>query len=249
MMCLLAIFYRAVDDAPLVVGANREELYARPAEPPQIHEGPARYVAGTDVVAGGTWLGVNEVGLLVAVTNRHKSRVPPQPRSRGLLVREMLECRSAKEAMELATRELDLNRYAGCNLVCADSERLVVFQSADWLRIRMLPPGLHVLTNEDINDGSDARLAYALHYLGRRDYQTAEECLETLRFLCARPGNGTPAICLHGADRGTVSSTLIALRTPLAESEYYHAQGPPDRIPYQDYSHLLRTIAADSFAW
>src|SRR5712691_2028599 len=35
-MCLLALFFRAVEDAPLVVGANREEMYARPGEPPRI---------------------------------------------------------------------------------------------------------------------------------------------------------------------------------------------------------------------
>ena len=56
-MCLLAIFYRMVDDAPLVVGANREESCARPALPPQILDGPARAVAGVDVLAGGTWFG------------------------------------------------------------------------------------------------------------------------------------------------------------------------------------------------
>src|SRR5882724_3169822 len=102
-MCLLAIFYRMVDDAPLVVGANREEFYARPALPPQILDGPVRAVAGVDAQAGGTWLGVNENGLLVAVTNRHQSLVPAQPRSRGLLARELLGCTSTKEAVDLAT--------------------------------------------------------------------------------------------------------------------------------------------------
>jgi hypothetical protein len=39
-----------------------------------------------------------------------------------------------------------------------------------------------------------------------------------------------------------VSSTLVALRTPLADSAYLHAQGPPDRTPYVDYSQLLRDV-------
>ena len=69
-MCLLALFFRAVDDAPLVVGANREEVYARPGEPPRILQGASRAVAGVDPAAGGTWLGLNEHGLLAAVTNR-----------------------------------------------------------------------------------------------------------------------------------------------------------------------------------
>ena len=71
-MCLLALFYRVVEDAPVVVGANREEFYRRGGDPPRLHVGPPRFVAGVDPVAGGTWLGVNEHGVLAAVTNRRK---------------------------------------------------------------------------------------------------------------------------------------------------------------------------------
>jgi uncharacterized protein with NRDE domain len=242
-MCLLALFYRMVDDAPLVVGANREEFYARQSLPPQVLDGPARAVAGLDALAGGTWLGVNESGLMVAVTNRHKVRPVAQPRSRGLLVRELLGCRSTKAAIELATRELDLHRYQGCNVVCGDGDQLVVFQAGDWLRIKHLPPGLHVLTNHDINDTSDPRLAFALSWLAERHYTSADDCVAALRQLCSLGGSdGQPAICLHGKERGTVSSTLLVLRKNVAESTYLHAPGPPDRTPYQDYSPLLRNI-------
>src|SRR3954447_20357315 len=89
-MCLLALFYRAVGDAPVVVGANREEFYARGGLPPRLLGGRPAVLAGLDPAAGGTWLGVNEHGLLVALTNRPKSAVPPRPRSRGLLVRDLL---------------------------------------------------------------------------------------------------------------------------------------------------------------
>jgi uncharacterized protein with NRDE domain len=239
-MCLLALFYRMVDDAPLVVGANREEFYSRASLPPQILERPVKAVAGLDALAGGTWLGVNQNGLFVAVTNRPKQNLPAHLRSRGLLARDLLGCTSTAAAIELATRELDAQRYAGCNLVCGDADRLVVFQAGDWLRIKPLPPGLHVLTNQDVNDIHDRRLAFALNWLAQRSYATATECLDALRQLCAQSGaDGQPAICLHGGDRGTVSSTLLALRRDLAASTYLHADGPPDRTPYRDYSELL----------
>jgi hypothetical protein len=242
-MCLLAIFYRVVDDAPLVVGANREEMYARPSELPHILDGPSRAVAGIDKLAGGTWLGVNQRGLLVAVTNRMKTRPVAQPRSRGLLAREMLECRSAQESIELATRELDMHRYLGCNVVCADSDRVVVFQAGDWLRIKMIPPGLHVLTNEDINDGRDPRLGYALDFLSQQPYETSFDCIQALRQLCRhRGGDGTPPICLRGELKGTVSSTLVVLRKSLGRSIYLHAPGPPDQTGYEDFSPLLEEI-------
>ena len=242
-MCLVALFFRVAEDAPVIVGANREEAYARPGEPPQILDGPIRAVAGRDPRSGGTWLGVNERGVLVAVTNRRKSQEPAHPRSRGLLVRDLLACPSAAAAVELAMRELDAQRYAGCNLVCADSERAVVLHGADWLRVRPLPPGLHVLANDDVNDGTEPRVGHAMWWLHQRAYSRADECLEALEELCRQCGDEAPALCLHGPDRGTVSSSLVALRKPLAASIYRHAQGPPDRVPYDDYSDLFRQLA------
>src|SRR5262249_34708816 len=101
-MCLVALLFRSVSDEPLIVGANSEEFYHRGGELPQLLDGPCRIVAGLDPVAKGTWLGVNERGVLVAVTNRPRLQVPARPRSRGLLARDLLACPSAKVAVELA---------------------------------------------------------------------------------------------------------------------------------------------------
>ncbi len=243
-MCLLVLFFRVVDDAPLVAGANREEYYARGGEPPQILPGPVRAVGGRDPTAGGTWFGVNEHGVVAAVTNRPKSELPPKPRSRGLLVRDLLGCGTAKTAADLAAQELDKNPYAGCNVVCADKDSAYVLQSGDWLRVRPLPPGIHVLTAHDVNDGSDRRIGHSLWWLNQRAYTTARDCIAALKELCAQTGNGDPPICLRGKQGGTVSSSIVALRFPLNRSIYLHAQGPPDRTPYQDYSALMTELAA-----
>jgi uncharacterized protein with NRDE domain len=245
-MCLIALFFRVVEDSPLVVGANREEAYARGGESPRVLEGPCRAVAGIDPLAGGTWLGINEHDIVVAVTNRRKSDMPAQPRSRGLLVRELLGCPSAVAAAEQAAYELSRDPYAGCNVVCADRSAVVVVQAGDWLRVRPLPPGIHLLTNSDVNDGSDARLAHARRWLGGRGYLNAEGCIAALRELCGQTGkDGAPPICLRGKERGTVSSSIIALLWPRARSVYLHAQGPPDRTPYADCSDLLKKMMND----
>jgi uncharacterized protein with NRDE domain len=243
-MCLLALFFRAVDDAPLVVGANREEAYARPGEPPRLLDGPVRAAAGIDPTAGGTWLGVNEFGVLAAVTNRPHVPAPTNPRSRGLLVRDLLGSLSAAEAQKLATRELSSGRYAGCNVVVADAERAVVLHGAEWLRVQMLPPGLHVLTNRDVNQEGDPRVGYSLWWLGQRNYNRAADCVEALKQLCGSCGGEGPPICLRGDGRGTVSSSILVLPRSLARGTYLHAQGPPDRTPYEDHSDLLRRLAA-----
>jgi uncharacterized protein with NRDE domain len=239
-MCLLALFFRMVEDAPVVVGANREEEYRRGGTAPQlVADGPGRFVAGLDPVAGGTWLGVNEHGVVAAVTNRRKLELPPRPRSRGLLVRDLFACRTAKEAADLAAEELGQNRYAGCNILCADAMAAYVLEASDWLRVRPLPPGLHVLTNSDINDAGDPRLAHALGWLGQRDYAVSGECVAALKELCAQAGDHDPPICLHGVKGGTTSSSILVVRQPLDRGVYLHAQGPPDTTPYADYSHLL----------
>jgi uncharacterized protein with NRDE domain len=240
-MCLLALFFRVVEDAPAVLGANREEAYRRGGEAPRLHQGPCRFVAGLDPVAGGAWLGVNEHGVVAAVTNRPKEDKPERPRSRGLLVRDLLGCSTASAASLLAVRELDANRYDGCNILCVDAENATLIHGGDWLRVRPLPPGLHVLTNGDANDDRDPRLSLAAYLLGREGnrYRTSADCVEMLRQVCGRHEPDEPAICLTGAERGTVSSSILALRPSLAKSVYLHAQGPPDRTPYTDYSDLL----------
>lgn len=248
-MCLLALFFRAVDDAPVVVGANRDEFYARGGTPPRLLPGPPKVVvAGLDPVAGGTWLGVNEHGLVVAVTNRPKSQVPALPRSRGLLVRELLACPSAAAAADRATRALDGGGYAGCNLLCVDAERAVVMMAGDWLRVRPLPAGLHVLSNGDVNDEADRRVGHSLRTLGRARYATADDCLDALRRLCSDKGPPDAPMCIHGPGGGTVSGTLLALRKPPAAHTLLHAQGPPDETPYADASDLLWQLAASPAA-
>jgi uncharacterized protein with NRDE domain len=241
-MCLIALLVRAVDDAPLVVGANREEFYARGGEPPRLLDGPVRAVAGLDPVAGGTWLGLNAHGVLVAVTNRAKSHPPDRPRSRGLLARDLLTCESATAAVERATRALDGSDYAGCNVVCADAESAAVIHAGDWLRVRLLPPGIHVLANRDVNDASDGRVQFALDWLSRRPYRCVQQAVTALEELCARGEGDGPAMCLRATNRGTVSSSIVAVRSPLASGVYLHSQGPPDVTPYADYSHLLREL-------
>src|SRR5262245_14820088 len=125
-MCLLAILHRVCADTPLVVGANREEYYARGGDPPRRLDDA---VAGVDPVQGGTGLGVNARGVLIAVTNRPGKMAPDAPRSRGLLARDLLDCASAAEAVERATRALDGGPYAGCNFFCADGRDAVVIHA------------------------------------------------------------------------------------------------------------------------
>jgi uncharacterized protein with NRDE domain len=242
-MCLIALFFHVAGDAPLVVGANREEFFARGGEPPQLFaDRPTSFVAGRDPVGGGAWLGVNARGVVVAVTNRRTSRRPRQPRSRGQLVRDLLGSTTANDAAATATRELDGDRYDGCNVVCADAKGATVIHAGDWLRVRPLPAGLHVLANGDVNDEADARLRLVETILETARPRTAADCVAALRGVCGRREPGEPPVCIREADRGTVSSSIVVVREPMAAGMFLHSQGPPDQTPYADCSGLLRRL-------
>ena len=139
-MCILAIQYGTVDRAPILVAQNREEYLDRPTQIPKIQSGKPRVICGIDRKAGGTWLGVNQGGLFVAVANRPKTLVPPEPRSRGILCRELLSLPNAAEAAEYAARELSTGCYAGANYICADAQSGAVLYAGDRVEVRELTP-------------------------------------------------------------------------------------------------------------
>jgi len=240
-MCLLAILSRVAEDAPLILAANREEEYARGGTPPQLIEDKVRFVAGTDPRAGGTWFGVSEHGLVAAVTNGHKNGSREAVRSRGLLVKDLLGCRTAAEAARHAALEVTTGKYAPCNLLCADLDMVYVVRSAAWVQVLPLPAGIHVLTKGGLTSTADPRVRRALTWLEGKQMPTSRMWLELARRMCAdAEDEDGGAICVSGSRGGTVSSTLLALRRPVRSSTLLHAQGPPSVTPYADMSFLLR---------
>jgi uncharacterized protein with NRDE domain len=225
-----------------VVAANREEYFQRPSLPPFVQEGSPRILCGLDQRAGGTWLGVNARSLFVAVTNRWGLPLPENPRSRGALCIDLLRCENAEEAMALAVSELASGRYAGANYVCIDRTAAYFASNADPGTFRELEPGLHLLANGDLNDGTDPRLLLtsSLYSACRGDVATLVERSKT---ICAYEAEvDQVGIILRFEDRGTVSSSIVALTDDPADSLYLHSNGSPDAVPYGDYSAIFRDI-------
>lgn len=236
-MCLLAVHYRIVPGAPVAVAANREERFDRPASPPALEAGPPRFVCATDRQAGGTWMGVNEHGLLVAVTNRPRSTLPPAPRSRGLLCRDLLACATADEAARRAFAALGTGRYAGANFLCADAAACLAVHGGDRHEVLDLPRGLHVVTNGDFDDRDDPRLGVVRALLDTHAPRGVGDFVESARRVCA-----DPRIVVRRAGRGTVCSQIVALTADPGAAVFLHAPGPPDRHDYEDCSETLRAM-------
>jgi uncharacterized protein with NRDE domain len=239
-VCLIALNFCPGSDAPILLAANREEAFDRLALPPHVQPGRPRVICGIDKVAGGTWLGVNEFGLLVAVTNRPKSRLRAGLRSRGLLCRELLNCSTARDAIDHATSELASGRYAGANVLAVSDQGAAVIHAGDQLQAQHLESGLHLLANGDLNDLTDKRLHRARCAFSD-NADSVDDFLEAAAAICSLADGESP-IVLRMDGRGTVSSSLIALTRDQQQSRYLHAEGPPDSVPYVDHSVTMRDV-------
>jgi uncharacterized protein with NRDE domain len=243
-MCVLAIQYQAARDAPILVAHNREEYFDRPSQAPRIQSGRPRVVCGIDRKAGGTWFGVNQHALFVAVANRPKTEVPSEPRSRGLLCRELLNHTSARQAVDAAARELASGCYAGANFICADAQTAAVVYGGDNIEIVGLTPGLHLMTNGDLDDPTDKRQAFVrrLLTLQRLDSAVAFLAVASRTFSRKPDAAGRRGVVVCGNEFGTVSSTLLSLPRKTQNAVFQYAPGPPSDHGYDDVSALLRQV-------
>lgn len=245
-MCFIAMFYKTVRGFPVVLGANRDERFDRPGlTPREIRPGSW---GGVDPRAGGTWLGVNARGRVVAIANR-RSEQPDQPgaRSRGLLCLDLLAPTDPRGVDALLSQAVDAHAYNPFNLLVADASSGWAATFADSeLEVRALDPGLHMLASTPPGTTDDPKLARAAALLDQPTELDA--AWDLLAAVCRDHGSrpdGTDAICVHGQGAGTVSSTLLAVhdRNPLA-NRYLHLQGRPCAAPYHDHSELLHSVTS-----
>lgn len=219
----MVILRRPGHDWPVLVAANRDERNDRPWKSPGRHW-PDRpeVVGGLDELAGGSWLALNDTGVIAAVLNRRGSLGPEAgKRSRGELVLEALDHADARDAVR-ALAELDGLAYRPFNMVMADN------RDAYWLRhagesgeveVRPLPLGLSMLTAGDLNEPTPRVRRYLPRFQetavpdpDASDWR-AWEALMASREHNSDDARAAMAIVTDGPF-GTVSSSLIALPSP-----------------------------------
>jgi hypothetical protein len=226
VMCTLVILRRPEHDWPVIIAANRDEMIDRSAEPPGRHW-PDRpeVVAGRDLLAGGSWLGLNDWGVAAAVLNRQGSLGPAAGlRSRGELVLEALDHADAVDAAA-ALIDLDPASYRSFNLIVADGRDAFWLRHAGTGRIepRPVPDGLSIIAADDLNELSTPRLAAAQpRFLAARPPEPDLDEWSAWQDLLSddKPSPGAPpeAALRFRTPRGygTVSSSLIALPSVLS---------------------------------
>lgn len=156
-VCLLIALFGTVPDAPLLIAANRDELYQRLADPITVLRGAQpRILGGRDEVAGGTWLAVNEHGVVAGLTNQPASARDPAKRSRGELPLAFTAYPDAKTAVTEVCARLDPAAYNPCWMLVGDRHALfsVDVSGGHRARVEELPPGSYVLENAPLRQPS-----------------------------------------------------------------------------------------------
>ena len=145
-MCLIAFAFQTEPDIPLIVTANRDEFYSRPTIP--MHWWPSKDIlAGKDLQAGGTWLGLSRNGRFAAVTNLRSATVIGNAVSRGSLVTDFLfSDNSANKWIKTVTPKV--KNYMGFNLLVYDRNELILFNSESGT-VKLLKPGVYAFSNAD----------------------------------------------------------------------------------------------------
>ena len=246
-MCSVVIAVRPGQAWPVLIAANRDEMVHRPWKPPARHwQDRPQIVAGLDEVGGGTWLGVNEDGLVAAVMNRAGSLGPdPERRSRGELALEALDHADAREAAN-ALADLDADAYRPFNMVLADNLSVYWMRSLgrETVEAHQVPAGIHMLTAHDLDDPSSPRIrAYLPRFLAAPLPDPDEDVWDAWELLLASraraPGEGPEAaMCIvTEGEFATVSSSVIALPGPdlwPRRPIWRFAAGPPDETEFYD---------------
>ena len=248
-MCLIIVGWQVCPEYPLIVAANRDEFYARPTAVVACWADTPSVVAGRDLEAGGTWLGVADRGRFAAVTNVREPGSPAGRLSRGCLTRDFLTGTMPAGAF---VEDLSGEAYSGFNLLVADESSL-------WYRsnrngaARELMPGTYGVSNH-LLDTPWPKLTSA-----KRSFsQAIERSLDESRLFAlladdeivpddALPATGVPlawerllsAIFVRSPDYGTRASTVVVRRRDGSGFLYersFDAQGMIDdrRIAFGD---------------
>ena len=257
-MCLILLAWQTHPDYPLVVAANRDEFFVRPSAPAAFWTDAPDILAGRDLQAGGTWLGVTRGRRFAALTNfRDGGKQGSDAPSRGALVADFLagECDPEAYLEVLSKRGAD---YNGFNLFVGDDRRLGYYSNREP-GPRWLAPGIYGLSNHLLDtpwpklSATKAAFADALAQL--------PESTPFLQLLADQdivadaqlPETGVPlewerilsAVFVTSPDYGTRASTLLTMertgRVTLLERSFGRDATPLGEVTERFQSSVMFT--------
>jgi uncharacterized protein with NRDE domain len=244
-MCLLIVMLGTEPAFPLVVAGNRDERYERPAKPMDVLP---RILGGRDELAGGTWMAVNEHGVVAGLTNRPSPAGRDETkRSRGQLPLALAMHRTAGDAAAAFATELRPGDYNPSWLVVADRTDMFTIDMTGEGRptINDVGPGIHIVENSA--PGTETvKVAHVRALLARTEGSAGERLRSVMGNADPAPDavdveGGRPAWatapCVHSEHYGTRWSGLV--QVPASGLPHFsYTDGPPCDGPFTDATHL-----------
>lgn len=255
-MCLVIALSQVVPGIPLMLAANRDERYARQSVALAVlrEHGP-RVLGGYDRTEGGTWLAVNEHGVVVALTNQVLGApLDPAKPTRGEIPLAFAAYPTAAQAVSGVCAGLDPRAYNPCWLLIGDQHELYSVDVTGGKRpaVRKLGPGMHVLENVPLGTASakadhvaarvtaerTARVPGGAGEAGEQESIAALEAVLSLHDQVSGPGRleRSPS-CVHTADVGTRSAMIVTV-PPAGPPRLRYSDGPPCQAPLLDATAL-----------
>ena len=225
-MCLILLAWQVHPDYPLIVAANRDEFFTRPSAAAEFWRDAPQVLAGRDLEAGGTWLGVSRKQRFAALTNYREGKGPrPDARSRGALVADFLVGHETPQAY-LDAMAGRASEYGGFNLFVGDAEQLGYCSNRDAGRVRWLAPGIYGVSNHLLDTPwpklASARAAFAAALQTLPQTAPFFDLLADREIVpdCHLPETGVPlawerilsAVFVSSEHYGTRASTLLSRR-------------------------------------
>ena len=202
-MCLIAVAHRVSEMFPLVIAANRDELYDRPASAAHAWDEDPRVLGGRDLRAGGSWLAISQHSHFAAVTNIRGARTDGP--SRGLLVSNFVL--SDTDALSYIN-SIERHTYAGFHLIVGDGDTIAHVTNANDAPPSLIAAG-SIFAVSNGAPGDD----WPKVELAREAMQNAIAQPERLLdFLTTRRGGPVEQeVFVVSRDYGTRSSTVITV--------------------------------------
>lgn len=192
-MCLITFAYNQHSRYKLIVAANRDEDYQRPTRTAQFWNSRTDILAGKDLKAGGTWMGVTRSGRFAAITNYRDVNISKaNPPSRGHLVLDFLKQKEQPNAY-LRKVHAKADRYMGFNLLAGTINNLYYYSNQQGI-IKQLTPGIYGLSNHllDTPWPKVKRVKSRLSALIEQDRVSAQTLFDLLADDVEAPDNQLP---------------------------------------------------------
>ena len=240
MACILMVLYKVFEDYPIVAAANRDEFYDRHGIAPDLIETKTkiRVWAPRDRKQEGSWIGVNENGILVALTNKLSDATSGEQSSRGYLVLEALSKINIFNIDQLV--EAEHGKYNYFNIVYADKNNAYIRSHTEkgLSDPQELGEGINILTTS-VNDRNDERTDNAFNLLTNIKNETLEAAISRLKLICTDKEKG---IFIREESFGTISSVIFAVGYPSSQNICFYAEHTKDSIgKFENYSHIFKT--------